>query len=245
MDAQEQVRRIYDKFKSLHANSIEAYEPTGANVLRWQWHIDQAKDRPLQYEQYVISGRFDAELLANERRYGEFSQMPPYMRDKYLKISEIFPGVQFYACGSRVTGGYIDKFCGDAIVDMRKALGKNTAKVESDYDVWVDFKKYSKISIEEMRKALPLWADIVHAVPPYEKVIIPMWNFDLLPDIEHENVLQLFNEQNWGELMAIHNKYKLSPNHYCCDAGPVRRWFEWGINQGHIKNEGANNKLVE
>ena len=56
-----------------------------------------------------------------------------------------------------------------------------------------------------------------------------MWNWDKLPKDEHANAIDLFNSQRWGALMALHNKYNLSPQTLCCNDEPVRTWFEWAI----------------
>lgn len=37
-----------------------------------------------------------------------------------------------------------------------------------------------------------------------------------LPKSEHETVKQLVKEMNIVELTYIHNKYKVSDNHFCC-----------------------------
>jgi len=228
----EQIKDLYQKFIALHPNSREAFTPSLGNLQRWHWHVNEASKRP-KGEAVEVTNTSEAESIARGRAFAEFLQMPEYMRERYLQIAALFPGVQFYACGSRVTGEYIEKWSGIGIKQLRKALRKPD-KEESDYDVCVSGID-SQANRAMIRKQLPKWADILnHSVPDNEKIRIPMWDFTRLPKHEHARVIELVDAANWGELMVIHNQYHLSHNVYCCDEKPVRRYFEWAIEQGII-----------
>ncbi len=232
MTADQQTRDLYDQFLSLHPQRNEPFLPTLENLQRWAWHIKEASSRP-DGDKVDTSNRELAEKVARSRAFSQFIQMPAYMQDRYLKIAGLFPGIQFYACGSRVTGEYIETWSGESIKRLRKQLGK-PPKEESDYDVVADIPH--GIAVNEMREQLPPWADLLqHGVPPEEKIPIPMWDFSRLPDHEHENVLRLYSEQRWGELMLMHNRYVLSMNVYCCNEAPIIRYFGWAIEKGIIK----------
>lgn len=243
MDARAEALKIYENFVALHPNSVENFDPTLDNLQRWQWHIRQAAARPeLDRMDYVQST--DARKVADGRAFKQFAQMPEYMREKYLQIAGVFPGIQFYACGSRVTGEYIETWSGAPIIKMRQALNK-ASKPESDYDVCIDMPVLN-LTLAGIRANLPPWADLLnHGVPPDQKIAIPMWDFDRLPASEHANVIRLFRDQKWGELMAIHNRYVLSMNYYCCDERPIIRYFQWAIDNGKIKDESEPEKKAD
>lgn len=236
MNANQQAKSLYDQFIKLHPNSKEQFVFNLENVLRWQWHIREAGSRP-ELETVKITRSATAEKIAKTRSFSLFTQMPSYMQERYLRIAEMFPGVQFYACGSRVTGEFIETWSGASIKKLRQQL-KKPAKDESDYDVCVDLKPGSGLTLEMIREKIAPLGDLLnHGVPPEQKIAIPMWDFSRLPASEHANVIALFKAQNWGELMAIHNRYVLSMNYYCCDEKPIIRYFQWAIDNGTIKND--------
>lgn len=244
-----QTRQLYDQFIELHPNSREQFEPTPENLQRWHWHIVEAGKRPAG-EAVDMSIPEQALSIAKGRSFATFYDMPPYMRERYLHIAGLFPGIQFYACGSRVKGEYIEKWSGESIRHLRKMLHK-PEKEESDYDVCMDSPNpepkhllskrkdgdtWKPVDLKsKIRAGLPKWADLITGVPKDEKIPIPVWNFDRLPQSEHARAIELFEAKNWGELMAIHNQYFLSANVYCCDVAPIRRHFGWAIEQGIIK----------
>lgn len=242
MTAEQQTRQLYDQFIVLHPNRNEPFNPTLENLQRWSWHIREASSRP-DGTVVEIAKREDAERIAKTRSFSQFAQMPAYMQDKYLQIAGLFPGIQFYACGSRVNGEFIESWSGDAIKRLRTELGKPD-KEESDYDVCADLSDGT--TIDKIREQLPPWADILlHGVPPEEKLPIPMWDFSRLPKNEHANVIDLYQRSRWGELMVIHNRYVLSMNVYCCNEGPIIRYFGWAIEQGIITDESNTQTATE
>lgn len=243
MTAEDQIKAIYDEFIRLHPNCQEPFDPTMENAQRWQWQISQIQSRP-PYDAVDFKIEHDWLKMAESRSFSTFQQLPNYMRERYMEIASRFPGVQFYACGSRVTGTYVESFSGNAIHALRKAMGK-PAKRESDYDVCVDIGKWKPaLTRTEIRKKLPPYADLLnYGVPDNEKIPIPMWNFDLLPKSEHAKVIDLYKRRQWGDLMAIHNRYQLSPHYYCCKDEPIRNWFGMAIETGLIKDEGETEKV--
>lgn len=246
MDAKQQIKALYDRFIELHPNSLEPFTPSLENMQRWQWHIREASGRP-EHETMEVKNTDNAERIAKSRSFSTFAQMPTYMQDRYMQIASLFPGVQFYACGSRVNGEYIETWSGSGIKKLRGTLNKPDKK-ESDYDFCIDIpahidKKGEGDFLNIVKDSAPKWSDLMRTgIPPNEKIPIPMWDFQRLPKSEHQNVIILFDSQNWGELMQIHNKYALSHNVYCCDEKPVIRYFDWAIRNGIIQNEQESEK---
>jgi len=232
MDAQEQLRQLYDRFLEVCPNSKDEFDPTIENAQRWQWHIKQFEQRGKPQPFEVERPTLDQAALIEERSFLAFEDMPEYMKGQFSLIASFFPGRQLYATGSRVTGEYMEEWSGQEVKEIREKLRKAN-KGQSDYDVTFELKPGEDIAA--FRKALPPGADIVRPQAGAKILPIPMWDFSKLPTYEHNNVLELFSRNAWGALMKIHNEYKLSPTVFCCNDGPVRRWFAYAINEGIIK----------
>lgn len=233
MTATDQSAELFDRFKELNPNSKEVFEPTLANLQRWHWHVNEAMFRP-QYEKIIPGeiGTADARYI-RARRFRTVAAMPNYMRKRFTELAALFIGKQVFAAGSRVTGEWIEKDSPPEVARLRESLGK-APKLESDYDIW--FKTEPGEDHKWIRDRLPKWADFIpNGIPDNQKVPIPMWNWDRLPKTEHAAAVDMFNNQRWGALMALHNKYQLSPQTLCCDDKPVREWFEWAIKEKIIQ----------
>lgn len=238
MTATEQTRDLFDRFKQAFPNSKEQFLPTLENVMRWQWSMNEAELRA-QRETMPFAMKDDrsAKALAKARRVSVFDKMPIASRDKFLILASLFPGRKVYACGSRVTGEYVETDSPKNVLKMREVLLKKEVK-ESDYDIAMEFKEGEKVA--NLRKLLPAWGDLVANLPKSEpKILIPMWDFSKLPKEEHENVVNLVTLKQWGKLMDIHNKYQLSPTFFCCDEKPAQRWFTWAVEQKIIQADGS------
>lgn len=223
----------YKAFKSLHPNNADAFEPTAQNLARWQWHINKA--RPGGYAEMKMPDKTTAEAWRESRRVRSFEAFNSQTQHIYLLLADMFAGRQIWATGSRVNGDWIDLLGNDAetVAQCRATLGK-CEKKHSDYDFTLV--PLPGENMAELRKMLPNWADLLaFNVPENEKIKVPMWDFSRLPEHEHANVLALFEAQDWKALIAIHDKYRLSYNTYCCDDAPVIRWFTWAIEQGLVR----------
>lgn len=75
--------------------------------------------------------------LIKGRKVSDWSQFPQGTKDVYLSIARCFPGIQVYACGSRVAGDYIDLQDGEERRELRLRLGKG--RPVSDFDFVVSF----------------------------------------------------------------------------------------------------------
>lgn len=236
--AEKQVRDLFQKFKELHPNNSEEYNPTIDNVVRWKWSVDQAEARNGKEQQaFDVPDNRRAKILAQSRAIGTFGRMPPMTRDKFLHLASLFPGRKVYATGSRITGEHIDKDSPGKIKEMRAALLK-IEKVESDYDITLDFAKGD--DFDALKKLMPDWGDLVMNVPKGEpKIEIPMWDFSKLPVEHHADVVDMVKKKEWGKLMALHNDFGLSPTNFCCDSKPAERWFTWAVETGVIKKPEA------
>lgn len=234
MYADTQVRELYDRFIELYPKSADEFVVTFENIARWHYMVNEAKNRT-RYPAFAmpdISKMDAAQKIADSRAVGVFDRMPKGTKNKYLQLAALFPGREVFACGSRVSGHWIDKGSGPDIVKMREILlRKNT--LQSDYDITItpnDGDDYLK-----MRSIIPSWADLVLRLGNGEpKILIPMWDFSKLPKAEHNRVIDLFNREQWGALMDIHNQYGLSESSFCCDYKPAKSWFGWAIDNGII-----------
>lgn len=218
-------KSIFDRFKELHSNNCEQYNPTPANFDRWLWHIKEAEKRttgtPVDFDLSAI------EALRQERAVAHFAQLPAYAQVRYLTIASCFPGTQIYACGSRVRGDYVDSWDEGEVRLARKLAGMKEKK-SSDYDFWIPGKPAPAYP-------LPEFAEQVRAKVREHKIALPVWDFTKLPITEHSLVIDLLNEQKDAALAEIHNRYRLSEHDYCCDLQPVRRHFEYAVQQGIIR----------
>jgi len=244
MSTDDQIKDLFERFKALHPGNNEAFDPTLDNLRRWNWAIREADRRnSVEYEKF---GDIDPNLVASAQALAEsrasrtFGRLPQYIRTKFEELASFFPGRDVYATGSRVTGEYVDPTSGAKIRRMRQVLRKKEV-VESDYDIIVD--PLPKGKIADIRKGLPPRADLViNPLPDEPKILIPMWDFSKLPEDKHAEVIDLFERRSWGQLMAIHNEHQLSREFYCCETDAVRRWFTWGIENGHIKKPNEDKK---
>ena len=108
--------------------------------------------------------------LRNGRGVKAFHEMPPMHKAAYLCIASHYPGVQVYACGSRVRGDYVDLWSKPHIREARSAAGMRDKK-ESDFD-FVLSQNVTPIDF------LPRWADRVTCqVPASEMVKIPIYRY--------------------------------------------------------------------
>lgn len=223
------TNEIYLKFKSFCPNSREPFNPTETNVIRWQWQIrelEQAK-QTLGVPQKPIFRRKSWPRKFERRRVKSFEEMPPYMREQYGEIASHFPGVQVWACGSRVAGDYIEPWDGDDIRQLRAKTFKPN-KTQSDFDFWIEGEPTPV-------DGLPVWADQLRGLlPETERIKIAMWDFSKLPESEFETVIFAVQSNDVRTLVEIHNKYELSPYNYCCDLSGLIRWFNWAIESGTI-----------
>lgn len=237
-NAEIQVRQLFEDFKRLHPNAIDTYEPTVENVRRWHWAVNEAigrNEKAKDEQAFGLPDDRDARILARSRAVGTFSRFQPMTKDRFLTLASLFPGRRVYATGSRLTGEYIDKDSPGKIQKMRAALLK-ADKVESDYDVTLDWMADDKF--DDFKKLMPEWGDLVMNVPKGEpKIEIPMWDFSKLPVDLHAVVVDLVERKQWGQLMNIHNEYRLSDVTFCCDSKPAERWFTWAVANGVIKKQ--------
>ncbi len=229
IDTMYSAEDLYNAFKAIAVNSSEGYAPTLENMQRWRWHIENA-DMEVHPE-LVFENDEMAAAKANARAFATWEEMPYQSKMKYLEIADSVPGVQLYACGSRIDGTYVDGLSSGDIRAMRRALRKPD-KFVSDYDVCMDG---GEIDRQLVRERLPMFADLLHHGVE-KKIKIPMWDFSRLPKSEHKTAIEAYNSRQWGVLVELHETYRLSENQYCCQSdAPVREWFRWAI----------ENKIIE
>lgn len=224
------ANEIFLKFKQYCPNSREQFMPTEQNVIRWQWHIRELEGakNPLGITATpVFRKRSKRPALFERRRVSSFDEMPPHMRERFGQIASHFPGVQVWACGSRVAGDYVEIWDGDDIRQMRAKHDK-PEKRESDFDFWID-------GLPTPIGELPDWADWVRGfIDETQRIKIAMWDFSKLPKTEFDNVIFAVQCNDVKTLVQIHNQYNLSPYNYCCELSGLVRWFNHAIQTGII-----------
>jgi hypothetical protein len=217
---------VFLRFKATCPGNKEGFEPSAANRHRWLHHIQAAAScsgfQKIEHDGAAL------EKIAAARRVTSIGQMPWYAQCRYLRAAACFAGFQVFACGSRVRGDYVDGWDGEEVRRARAAAGKSPKK-RSDYDFWVE---PGAVQMGE----LPDGMERVRCkIPESHKIAIPMWDFEKLPEFEHERALELLKNRDFAGLLALHNQYKLSANRYCCDLQPVEKWFLWAKQNGHIQ----------
>ena len=237
MQGIDMVRMLYDQFKELHPNSRDEFVPSEANIHRWRWHLAHAQYGVMPRE--ALKADINLQHYIEQTRVSSLEQMPLYMQERFREISNMIPGREVYACGSRVRGGYVEEWTPDHIRAM--VYFNRSPKKESDYDVWV--KGVSNDDLKRIKKSLPEYADVLLYVPENEKILIPkmIWDFSKLPDHEHARVLDLWQKNDVVALAAIHNQYRLSDHNYCCKLSGVSAWFKYGIETGQIQANDQTN----
>lgn len=167
-----------------------------------------------------------------------YDEMPYMSKRGYLEIAKRFPGFQVYACGSRVRGDYVESEH-DVLTQKLRALAGKKKKACSDFDFWVE---PNAVQVGD----LPEWADRCRLrIPENEKIPLPMWEFEKIPEWEHERILRLYENSRWVELVRIHDQYQVSPHSYCCDVIGLQVWWKYGIDNGFIKKQTAENEKVK
>ncbi len=221
---------IFNEFKQACPNSNEDYIPTIENLQRWMWHISQYKKRIERNRPKFVNHSMGFDW-AEGRKVFYFEDFSKGTQKKYLKLAQIYYPRQVYATGSRVNGTFINN--GNKDIRYLRRLSGKADKINSDYDFVVTV--FPGETIDDMRAMCPAWADVLpFGVPENEKIEVPMWDFSKLPDAKHAEMIALYNEKQYGKIMAMHNQYQLSPHHYCCDSRPIIRWVRWAIDNGHL-----------
>jgi len=64
-----------------------------------------------------------------------------------------------------------------------------------------------------------------------------MWYFEKIPAEKIPEVLSAWERQNFRELIAIYNKYKVAPERLtpCCAGEAITLWTKWAIREGKLK----------
>ncbi len=164
---QPSAHTVWITFRAMFPNSSQPFTDDPAKVEAWRYAIRQ-KQAATVYSTIAVD---NSELLAIRQIYAvkDFDGMPKYQQDVYLKIAVCYPGFQVYACGSRVRGDYVECFYpGDHIVIQARKKAGLRARVQSDYDFWVE---PAAIQVGE----LPPDADRCRLrIPDNEKVKVPI-----------------------------------------------------------------------
>lgn len=234
--SESEARLIFDEYKRLYPQSIAEFSVNPNKIAIWLWSIKQAERRIPGIEIDNTPPK-SAQDLRYSRRVDSFDQFPTFTQQVYLCAADFFPGIQLFATGSRVNGYYIDLNSPPEIADMRRALGKPD-KQRSDYDFTLHTHRAQNEAIEQCRKFISQQFFVTADVCPFAltetQIKIPMWDFDKLTDEQKKQARALTIAKEWGALMKLHNQWKLSPNHYCCNDAPIIKWFTWALENGKI-----------
>lgn len=220
---------IFLKFKKCCPNSRDQYIPTNENLIRWRWHVAQSEQNKIGIggDPKQVIRRKARPRKFERRRAKTFNDLPPYMREQYGVIASHFPGIQVWACGSRVAGDYVEPWDDDEIRVLRDANFKQP-KRQSDFDFWIEGNPTPVGN-------LPTWADHVRGrISENERITIEMWDFSKLPESEFDRVLFAVQSNDVRTLVEIHDRFGLSPYTYCCEMDGLLRWYTWAIDSGII-----------
>ena len=230
----------WQRFRLAHPHSREPFVDTPGNRLRWEYHLREVQKNKQNTTSRMVLRPIPNARMGNvwkSRAPASFEKMDVQTQQRYGMIYDCFPGIQIFACGSRVNGDYVDTWSEPHIREMRRALGK-ADKDESDFDFWVP-SNISPVSI------LPTFADRLFYLPAGErKIPVPMWDFSKLPEHEHAGAIDATKNARVGALILLHDRYQLSPYSYCGCAGDeqaVLRHFRAAIDGGKIKDNGTEN----
>lgn len=160
------IKAIFDKYKRLHKNSVEEFDPTLKNVLRWMRANRVAEENASMPESKANTGAIDVYRM--HRSVQHFDQFPEQTKMLYLTIAMAYPGFQVYACGSRVRGCYID-FMADDYHGVKKAreMAGMKNKLTSDFDYWVDPAAVAKITLPDCCERVRCRVDLKLPIPVY------------------------------------------------------------------------------
>lgn len=226
---------IFLKFKKCCPNSRDQYIPTNENMIRWRWHVSQMEQHKIEIGKTPTIRRKAKPRKFERRRAKSFDDLPPYMRQQYGEIASHFPGIQVWACGSRVAGDYVEPWDDPEIALLRAANFKQP-KSQSDFDFWIEG---SPTPVGD----LPTWADHVRGrISENERIKIEMWDFSKLPESEFDRVLFAFQSGDVKTLVEVHDRFGLSPYTYCCEMDGLLRWYGWAIQTGIIVASNSRNE---
>jgi hypothetical protein len=219
--------QLFERYQEAYPNANAVYDPTPGNVRKWANALE-AKQRIGNLARYEREYK-GIEQLRSERGAVTYEGMAQNARQMYQRVKECYIGVPVYACGSRVRGDYVDMWNapGDGVRSARIEAGMPDKK-ESDFDYWLSGEYETNANVP------PVCDRVRCVVPNSEKIMLPEWDFTLLPENEHERVLELITNEMWGELLRIHDQYKLSPYTYCCDLEGFKKWWRHGIETNKI-----------
>lgn len=240
MEAIEQVKELFEKYKRLYPKSEDKFVFSADNLKKWAYLIKQAEQRQLMHFKLYQFPEATEEVLkfVDSRAVFSFYQFPKETQNKYMQIAAIFSFRKVYAVGSRVNGDYICQDASNKEKEMRRILCKKNV-LQSDYDFVLDFKKQD--DLKKIKALIPSGFDLVINHPETErKILVPMWNFSKIPVSRHDEILRLIEQKQWVKLMAIHNEYQLSDHVFCCDSKPAMKWFKWAA-----ENNIFNGKQIE
>lgn len=166
-----QEKATWIRFRLLHRHSRDLYNPSAANLQRWQRHITNALAnsnlKTLELDTLEINRIREVYQVAS------FDKFPEGTKAVYLAVAKCFPGFQVFACGSRTRGDYVDIAANgevdNIVLNARKRAGMRFRK-QSDYDFWVE---PGAVQVGE----LPAGVDRARLrIPDNEKVAIPIWS---------------------------------------------------------------------
>jgi len=203
----------YLLFKKHCPNSDEQYSDDPAAVRRWKWHIERMESIP-KHEPFFVPA-YVREFF-EQRAAKTWDDLPIYARIWYDYVKCFYPDVDVYAVGSFVNGDYVTKHCPPFVRWYRQLAGKSD-KIESDYDYY---------TAAPINPDAPNWSDYVRYIPGDKMILIPMWNFEKLPESEREKVAEYIENNQWSNVVAINNKYAVSTHPVCCDINPLKSYYK-------------------
>lgn len=206
------AEQIYSRFKELCPNSADEFSHNPTDIKRWMWHIEKIEQQPKGSTVFVppyIQEFFDRRAAAT------WEDLPVRVRVWYDYIKSFYPDADVFAVGSYVNGDYITPYCPDFVKWYREKAGKSD-KTESDFDYYTKAPKNENV---------PGWADYSRYVPGDKMILIPMWDFEKIPESERPKIGAAIAGNRWDDVAVANNKYKVSTYPVCCDLGPMKSYY--------------------
>ena len=127
---------IWARFKALHPNTPEIPDYSETSVKRWLYHINEAeKNKGFEKVELDMAEIQVIRLMRQKKAWDEFDAT---QKDVYGSVSECFPGIQVFACGSQMRGDSINSsvFGFSEVISARIKAGMRVDRI-SDFDYWV------------------------------------------------------------------------------------------------------------
>jgi len=158
---------VWSEYRRICRNSTQLFSSDPMKVAAWKYAISESREAEA-FREVTVNDEW-LRAIMSKYAVASFAQFPESTKRIYREIARCFAPAKVYACGSRVTGAYIDESKGadnEATLCARALAGRSTNKRKSDFDFWV-----SPYAVQV--RALPPGADRCRLrIPDNQKILI-------------------------------------------------------------------------